>query len=643
MKHAAPLAILALSVIAATTYAPQQPEDLYSIPAKSKYSLQSFAGKRPLTRAERTNFTETSRYEDVGMFIDSLRLLGAKIHKGSLGKTALGRDLWYVIASRPLITSPAEARRLGRPVAYIQGNIHSGEVEGKEASLALLRDLLFDKNRNVLDSIVLIVQPNYNTDGNEHVDIQSRNRGSQNGPELVGTRATSCGWNLNRDYVSADAPETKASLAMLNRWNPDLFMDLHTSNGSMHAYALTYSPSLNPTAVTVRPYVVDTLLPALRQRMLDRHGFHTTDYGNFSRTRPTGGGAPGGALGGGGFGGGGRAGRGASDASAPAMRGCDTATFNATNRISQPAAAAPGRGGGGGGAATSLEMMLADSVPTSGWVFSSYEHYARYGSNYYGLRGRISILTEAFSHDPFARRVASTYDYVSEALSYVAENRKAVIALGARADAQVAAWARNPETSPQLAVRAAMDTTRMEDVRVEVIAPLTDSTKREPGMGSRQRTGIVKLVRMPMMVSFAPTLTNTLPFAYAFDAKTATALRPILARHGITVERVTAPATVTSQSFAIDSVSDRGQSESARRMRSAPGRWNEPVAQQLGVGSYVVRASQPFGLLAFYLLEPQNDDGLLSWGFFEGLVGPQSTYPVARVTKPVTLRTTPAR
>lgn len=646
----APIVVLVLSLVAATaTTIPQEKEDLYSIPAKSKYSLHSFAGKKPLTRAERTNFTETSRYEDVGAFIDSLKLLGAKIHSGSIGKTALGRDLRYVIASRPLITSPAEARRLGRPVAYIQANIHSGEVEGKEASLALLRDLLFDKNKNVLDSIVLIVQPNYNADGNEHVDIQSRNRGSQNGPELVGTRATSCGWNLNRDYVSADAPETKASLAMINRWNPDLFMDLHTSNGSMHAYALTYSPSLNPTAVTVRPYVTDTMFPVLRQRMRERHGFEVTDYGNFSRTRSTGGGTPGGALGGGGFGGG--RGRGApTPTDAPAMRGCDTATFNATNRISQPPspstqpAPSGARGGGGGGAGNvSLEMMLADSIPTSGWVFSTYEPYARYGSNYYGLRGRLSILTEAFSHDPFARRVASTYAYVSEALSYVAEHRKAVIALGAKSDAQIAAWGRNPASSPQLALRSRMDTTRIESMRVEMILPLTDSTNREPGMGTRQRTGVIKRVTLPMMVSFAPTVTNTLPYAYAFDARTTTKLRPILDRHGITLERVTAAATVSAETFAIDSVSDRGQSESARRMRDVWGGWSEAASRSLAAGSYVVRASQPLGLLAFYLLEPENDDGLLSWGFFEGIVAPRSPYPVLRIVKPVTLRTSPAK
>jgi hypothetical protein len=639
VKHATPLAVLGLSLAAATSIAPQQKEDLYSIPAKSKYSLESFKNKRPLTRAERTNFTETTRYEDIKPFLDSLKAQTPNIQIGSMGKTALGRELWYVVASRPLITSPAQARQLGRPIAYIQGNIHAGEVEGKEATLALMRDLLQDKGKNILDSMVVIFQPDYNADGNEHYDIQSRNRGAQNGPELVGTRTTSCGWNLNRDYVSADAPETKAALAMLNKWNPDLFMDLHTTDGSIHGYALTYSPTLTPTAITTRAYAADTMLPVIRNRMRDRHGFEVNDYGDFSRTRAAGG-VPGGALGGGGFGGG-RAGRGG-DPNAAYLRGCDTATFNRTNHITNPDTMPAGRGRAGGGN-VSLEMMIADSIPATGWAFSTYEPYARYGSNYYGLRGRLSILSEAFSHDPFARRVASTYDFVSEALSYVAEHRKDVIALGTRADAQMAAWARDPAKAPTLAVRSEMDTTRFEDVRVEMIRPLADSTKREPGMGNRERTGVVKLVRMPMMVSFRPTITNTLPFAYAFDAKTAAAVRPILEMHGIKAERLSSRATVTAQSFMIDTVSDRGGSESARRMRNAPGRWSDAASQPLSAGSYVVRAGQPYGLLAFYLLEPENDDGLLAWGFFEGLVGSRSKYPVIRITQPVTLRTTTAK
>ena len=188
-------------VVFASRVLPAQQVDTHSIPAKSRYNLESFAGKRPLTRAERTNFTETSHYDDVVAFIDSLKALGAKISTGSIAKTVEGRELPYVIASRPLITTPAEARRQNRPVAYIQANIHAGEVEGKEAMQSLLRDLLFDKKKNVLDSIVLIVQPDYNADGNEHFGL---NRiGSQNGPEQTGTRTTSCGWNLNRDYISA--------------------------------------------------------------------------------------------------------------------------------------------------------------------------------------------------------------------------------------------------------------------------------------------------------------------------------------------------------------------------------------------------------------------------------------------------------
>jgi hypothetical protein len=590
----------------------QQVEDTHSIPAKSKYNLQSFAGKRPLTRAERTNFTETSHYDDVVTFIDSLKLLGAKIATGSIAKTAEGRELPYVIASRPLITSPAEARRLNRPVAYIQANIHAGEVEGKEAMQSMLRDLLFDKKKNVLDSIVLIVQPIYNADGNEKWGPQERQRGSQNGPEMVGTRQNAQGWNLNRDYIGADAPETKGAFAMLTKWNPDLFMDLHTTDGSLHGYALTYAPPLTPTAVNVIPYAQKTMLPEIRRRMLDRDGFYIQDYGDFSQ--------PGRAR----VGGGGR-GRGAPGAG----RGGDS-----TGR----GRGAPA-GGFGGGRGPGFEMMIADSIP-SGWAFSTYESLARYGTNYYGLRNRIAILSEAFSHDPFDRRVASTYDFVSEILSYLAEHKSDIMKLGPEGDAKVIAWGKNPGTSPPLSLKSRMDTTRIEDVRVEVLKPITDSSvKREPGMGMRERTGIIKLIKMPVMDSFTPTLTSTLPFAYAFDEKTAQALLPILKVHAIAVEQLDAPATVTAQSFAVDSVIDRGRSETSRMLKDVTGHWNDAASRSLPKGTYVVRAGQPYGLAAFYLLEPESEDGLMQWSFLDGIVAPHADFPIARLTKATALRT----
>ena len=282
-------------------------------------------------------------------------------------------------------------------------------------------------------------------------------------------------------------------------------------------------------------------------------------------------------------------------------------------------------------------MIIADSFPTSGWVFSSYEPFARYGTNWYGLRNRISILSEAFSHDPFARRVASTYDFVGEILSYIAEHKSEVMALGKQGDAKVAAWAKDG-SSPKLSLKSRMDTTRIEDVRVEEIKPLTDSTKREPGMGMRQRTGIIKNVRMPVMASFTPTLTSTLPFAYAFDEKTAKAIGAQLALHGVTVEQLTAPVSVTAQTFKVDSVIDRGRSETPRTMKDVTGTWGSASSKSLPAGTYVVRAGQPFGLLAFYLLEPESEDGLMQWSFYDGIVAPQSDFPVLRITKPATLR-----
>jgi hypothetical protein len=590
---------LGIALTAPALLAAQTPTDNYSIPAKSKYTLQSFVGKRPLTRAERTNFLETSHYDDVMTFIDSLKTLGAKIATGSIGKTVQGRELPYVIASRPMVSTVAQARALNRPIAYIQANIHAGEVEGKEAMLAMLRDLLFDEKKNVLDSIVLIVQPIYNADGNEAWGPQARNRGAQNGPEMVGTRQNASHWNLNRDYVGADAPETKGSMEMLNEWNPDLFMDLHTTDGSIHGYALTYSPPLTPTAVNVLPYATK-MLATIRKRMLDREGFHVNDYGDFSQTRAgQRGGAPGGALGGGGF----------------------------------------GAGRGRGGPRASLEQMIADSIPASGWVFSTYESLARYGTNWYGLRNRIAILSEAFSHDPFARRVASTYDFVSEILSYIAEHKAEVMALGKNGDAKVVAWGKTA-SSPKLALKSRMDTTRIEDVRVEQISVLTDSAaKREPGMGMRRRSGIIKNVRMPVMVSFTPTLESTLPFAYAFDERTARAIGPQLRLHGLTVEQLTAPVSVTAQTFQIDSVIEKGRSETPRMMKDVTGSWEPVSSRSLPAGTYVVRGGQPFGLLAFYLLEPESEDGLLQWSFYDGIVSSHTSFPVLRVTKPATLRT----
>ena len=219
-------------------------------------------------------------------FLDSLQRRGAGVRVGTLATSVEGRRVPWVVASRPLVGGPGEAHRTGKPVVWLQANIHAGEVEGKEAAQMLLRDLTLGPLRPLLDSLVLVVVPIYNTDGNERWAPGDTNRPGQNGPAVVGRNENGQGLNLNRDYVKMEAPETRGAAAMLEAWDPDVFIDLHTTNGSYHGYALTYAPGLNSNGTPARDFARDRLLPAVRERMRRRHGTATFPYGNFRNQDP---------------------------------------------------------------------------------------------------------------------------------------------------------------------------------------------------------------------------------------------------------------------------------------------------------------------------------------------------------------------
>lgn len=506
-------------------------------------------GLLPSTRAERSNYTETSRYADVVAFIDSLEKLGAPIVVGSIGKTTEGRDIPYLIASRPVVRTPEEARRLGRPVAYVQGNIHAGEVEGKEALQALLRDLVFERRRNVLDSVVLIAVPIYNADGNEAVGPQERNRPSQNGPQLVGGRASARELNLNRDYVKAEAPETRASLAMFGEWNPDVFVDLHTTNGSYHGYALTYSPPLTPAA-PLAGYTQSVWLPALRERMRGRRGFETFDYGNFL---------------------------------------------------------------------TDERALAAPTPAAEGWA--TFDHRPRYSTNYYGMRNGIAILSEAYSHDPFARRVAATDAFVREILSLTAERAAEIRRLRAAAAEQGAGQV--------VPIRSRLTQSPIvTDVVVEDVVSTGDSSRTEPGVPrGRRRTGDFHAVRMPVFDRFDPTLSVNVRRGY-FITGQHPAVMELLVAHGIAVELIDNSRVSFLERFTIDSVVRATRAFEGHNEERVTGRWFAGT-ESVPAGSYFIPTGQPLGRLVVYLLEPESDDGLVTWNYFPGL-SRGSTFPIAR-------------
>lgn len=238
------------------------------------------------TRPERTGFKETSSHADVLLFLDSLSRTTSDIRVATLTTSAEGRRVPWVLAARPVPPAPAEAHRSGKPIVYLQANIHGGEVEGKEVAQMLLRDLTHGRLSGLLDSLVLLVVPIYNADGNDRMGPGDQNRPGQNGPSQVGQNPSGLGLNLNRDYVKQEAPETRAGSGLIGMWDPDLFVDLHTTNGSYHGYVLTYSPGLNPNANPATDFVRDRFLPLLRDRMQQRHGQRTFSYGNFRSQDP---------------------------------------------------------------------------------------------------------------------------------------------------------------------------------------------------------------------------------------------------------------------------------------------------------------------------------------------------------------------
>ena len=515
------------------------------------------------TRAERSNYRETSTYADVIAFLDSLERAapGAWV-RGELGRTTQGKPLPYLLVSRPLLRTPAEARASGKPIVYVQGNIHGGEVEGKESLQAILRDLIRDRRANVLDSIVLIAVPIYNADGNDAFGPQQRMRGSQIGPEQVGNRPNGQQLDLNRDYIKAEAPETQASLQMFARWDPHVFVDLHTTNGSYHGYALTYSPSLHPAAMdpVLAPagaWTRDTLLPAVRARA-GAKGVETFDYGNFIGE----------------------------------FAGRDDPT----------------------------------SLRKGGW--ETYEHKPRFGSNYYGLRNRVSVLSEAYSHDPLQRRVEATTVFMRELLSYVAEQRATVLARTAASATAV---------RPEVAIRAEMTKSPFRAaILVEALEASGDSLRHEAGLrpGFR-RTHRFTPVEMPVYDRFDATRRRALPAGWVL-VNPDSALVTRLGLHGLEITEYggTAPVQVDGERFVVDSIARAARPFQGHQEVQLEGHW-EPTGIVLGAGVYVIRADQPLALLAAVLLEPESDDGLTTWNFFDPALAVGSPHPVRRIVGPL--------
>ena len=197
------------------------------------------------THAEKTAWKETGRYAEVERLCAAFQEAHPKKAQcRQFGRTPEGRPMLALILSGDGTFDAAAARKLERPVVLLQGGIHAGEIDGKDAGFLVARELLEGKiNGGILDKVVTVFVPVFNVDGHER--FGANNRPNQVGPKEMGWRVTAQNLNLNRDYAKADAPEMQAMLRLLGEWDPIVYMDLHVTDGAkfQHAVAFLVEPT----------------------------------------------------------------------------------------------------------------------------------------------------------------------------------------------------------------------------------------------------------------------------------------------------------------------------------------------------------------------------------------------------------------
>ena len=536
------------------------------------------------TRAESSDYAETSTYDDVVRVTKGVVSSNPSARYETFGKTEEGRELPLLILSEPAVETPEAARKRGRPIVFIQANIHAGEVEGKEASLILARRLTSGDLRPLLKELVILIAPIYNADGNEKVSVM--NRTAQNGPVGgVGTRENAKGLDLNRDYMKLDSAEARALVGLMNRWDPHVAIDLHTTNGSYHGYHLTYSPTLNPNA---DPRLIalsrERILPAVQQAVLKKHSFQTYFYGNFASE-----------------------------------------------------------------SGLARENARVDPANPGDTVWRTFDHRPRFGNNYVGLRNRLAILSEAYSYLDFSGRVRVTEVFVEESLRAIAANGARLTALTAQLDAEAMGTAGGTRSRGRNGTATVRPMFGVEFKMIPLESPveiLVGDVEKVPNPQSGHEmlamTPESTPVRMKDYGLFDTTRTVVTPSGWLIprphvDSRRYAQAIDRLRWHGLQVHTISEDAQLDVERFVVSGLTKAERPFQGHNEAKLAGKY-ERAKLSAQSGALFIPANQPLVRLAFYLLEPESDDGLVTWNLIEEGLLPGMAYPIYRVMNAAPLR-----
>ncbi|MDH4271574.1 MAG: M14 family metallopeptidase [Candidatus Aminicenantes bacterium] len=522
---------------------------------------ESFAQEKPLTVAEKSQFQATSRYDDVMMFIRDLQKLSRDLLVEKLARSEEGRDIPLLVLGKPLPVSPSHLRHDKRSVVYIQANIHAGEVEGKEASLMLARDILLASDPPYLDRLIILIAPIFNADGNEK--IRPENRQHQGGPkEGVGVRYNGQNLDLNRDSIKLESPELHGLVAnVLLRWDPLLLVDCHTTNGSYHEEVVTYSWGLNPNGdPDIIAYQRDKMMPEIESILEKKYGTPAVGYGGFRDYR----------------------------------------------------------------------------APEKGW--QTFEPQPRYVTNYIGLRNRLSILDENYVYADFKARVMGNYHFLRAILDYCSAHLEEIDRLVTEADRKTSLRGLGPGDDDHFFVEYELEALQNP---VTVHAYETEVIPQGEGQRPRVRaTDKVNVLTIPYYSNWVGKRGVRFPYAYVLGIPDSDVVAKLL-QHGLVVEKLSEAATLEVEVCKLKEFKSAERSYQGHHLNQMKGDY-AVEQREFPPGTIIIPTAQPLGRLAAYLLEPESDDGLLVWNFFDRYVVPQwsrelQTYPVYKLLTPVNL------
>ena len=191
-----------------------------------------------ITPAEESDFVTTPTYDETMSWLKKLADASPLITMISIGKSPEGRDIYMMIASAEKNVSADALKKSGKPILLAQAGIHSGEIDGKDAGMMLLRDIAFGNKKQLIDSVNFLFIPILNVDGHER--SSSYNRPNQRGPQNMGWRTNAQNLNLNRDYAKIDTNEIRAVMNVINEYDPLLYMDIHVTDGADYQYDITF-------------------------------------------------------------------------------------------------------------------------------------------------------------------------------------------------------------------------------------------------------------------------------------------------------------------------------------------------------------------------------------------------------------------